>query len=121
MVKIYTLKTCDSCRKATKWLDANNIPFQEIPIREKPPKITELRLALKCLDGNIRKLFNTSGQDYRSQNLNETLPTLAEGDALQLLTSNGNLIKRPFLVSDSTVLVGFQADTWRRILSAKPE
>ncbi len=109
---IYTLKTCDSCRKATGWLKDNNIPFQEIPIRENPPALTELRLALKSLNGDISKLFNTSGQDYRSQNLKERLPDLSENQALQLLASNGNLIKRPFLISNDTVLVGFKQETW---------
>lgn len=112
-MKIYTLKTCDSCRKATKFLKANNIPFEEIPIREQPPTKTELIRALKDLDGEIKKLFNTSGQDYRSLNMKEKLPTLSETQALDLLASNGNLIKRPFLVSMGTVKVGFKEADWQ--------
>jgi len=109
---IFTLKTCDSCRKATGWLKENNIPFQEIAIRESPPTLTNLRLALKSLNGDIRKLFNTSGLEYRSLNIKEKLPDLSENQALQLLASNGNLIKRPFLISNDTVLVGFRQETW---------
>lgn len=112
-MKIYTLKTCDSCRKATKFLKANNIPFEEIPIREQPPTKTELIRALKDLDGEIKKLFNTSGQDYRSLNMKEKLPTLSETQALDLLASNGNLIKRPFLVSKETTKVGFKEPAWQ--------
>jgi len=111
-MKIYTLKTCDSCRKATKWLRENNIPFEEIPIRETPPSAEELRRALADHKGEIRKLFNTSGQDYRSLNLKEKLPTLSSNEAIELLTSNGNLVKRPFLISRGTTLVGFKAETW---------
>lgn len=112
MIQIYTLKTCDSCRKATKWLIENHIPFQEIAIRETPPSLANLKLALADLDGDIRKLFNTSGQDYRALNLKEKLPTLSKKEALDLLASNGNLIKRPFLISGKISLVGFDASSW---------
>lgn len=110
-VKIYTLATCDSCRTATKWLRANAIPYQEIAIRENPPSESKLLAALKSA-GDVRKLFNTSGQDYRALGMKEKLPTLSETDALRLLASNGNLIKRPFLVSTSTTLVGFNESSW---------
>ena len=105
---IYTLKTCDTCRKATKWLKENNIPFREIPIRETPPSKEDLLRALADLNGDVRKLFNTSGQDYRSLNLKEKLPTLSEDEAIALLASNGNLIKRPFLISENSTQVGFK-------------
>lgn len=117
MLRIHTLKTCDSCRKATKWLTENKIPFQEIPIREQPPSLADLKRALADLGGDIRKLFNTSGQDYRALNLKEKLPTLSKDQALHLLASNGNLIKRPFLISKSGTLVGFHPETWTKSLS----
>ena len=112
MIRIYTLKTCDSCRKATKWLAEHKFPFQEIAIREQPPSLVDLKRALANLDGDTRKLFNTSGQDYRALNLKEKLPTLSSAQALELLASNGNLIKRPFLISKSETLIGFQPETW---------
>lgn len=105
---IYTLKTCDTCRKATKWLRENEIEFTEIPIRETPPSEAELRRALSDIGGDIRKLFNTSGQDYRALNLKVKLPSLSEDEAIALLASNGNLIKRPFLVDEHRTLVGFK-------------
>ena len=95
----------------------NEIPFEEIAIREKPPSTSELKRALGDLDGEIRKLFNTSGQDYRSLNLKEKLPTLSEQEALDLLSSNGNLIKRPFLISKGSILVGFKEDLWKSALT----
>lgn len=112
---IYTLKTCDSCRNATKWLRENNIPFTEIPIRETPPSAAELRTALKSTP-DIRKLFNTSGQDYRALNIKERLPALSDEEAIALLASNGNLIKRPFLISGETALVGFKEEEWTAAL-----
>jgi arsenate reductase (glutaredoxin) len=117
MIQIYTLKTCDSCRKATKWLTEHKLIFQEIAIREQPPSLADLKRALANLDGDIRKLFNTSGQDYRALNLKEKLPNLSTSEALALLASNGNLIKRPFLISKSETLVGFQPETWTKSLA----
>ncbi len=117
MLRIYTLKTCDSCRKATKWLTENQIPFKEIAIRETPPSVADLNRALANLDGDIRRLFNTSGQDYRSLNLKDKLPTLSKAQALELLANNGNLIKRPFLISKSQILVGFHAEIWTKSLA----
>ena len=111
-LEIYTLKTCDSCRKATKWLRSNHLPFEEIPIREQPPSLSALQRALANQGGEIRKLFNTSGQDYRALNLKEKLPTLSDQDALALLASNGNLIKRPVLISQKATLVGFNVSSW---------
>ncbi len=117
MISIYTLKTCDSCRKATKWLTENQIPFHEIPIRETPPSLADLKRALASLNGDTRKLFNTSGQDYRSLNLKEKISTLSNAQALDLLANNSNLIKRPFLISKSKTLVGFQPETWAKSLT----
>lgn len=112
---IHTLKTCDSCRKATKWLKENSIPFEEIPIRETPPSEAALRAAVKST-GGIRNLFNTSGQDYRALGMKDKLATLSDADAIALLASNGNLIKRPFLIAGETILVGFDAGKWTAVL-----
>ena len=111
-MKLYILKTCDSCRKAIQWLRQHGLPYEEIAIREQAPSVAELSLALQAADGEIRRLFNTSGQDYRSLNLKETLPGMKESEALQLLSRNGNLVKRPFLVTDRTAMAGFQEEHW---------
>lgn len=112
-ITVYTLKTCDTCRKAIKWLRENEIDFNEIPIREAPPNIPQLRLGLAAVGGEIRKLFNISGQDYRTLGLKEKLANLSENQALELLSTNGNLIKRPFLSAENSALVGFKADEWQ--------
>jgi arsenate reductase len=111
-LKLYTLATCDSCRSASKWLKAQGMAFDEVAIRETPPSPAELQAMLAAYDGEVRKLFNTSGRDYRDQQLGEKLPTLTAGAALGLLAKNGNLVKRPFAIGGGVHLVGFNAATW---------
>ncbi|MEM1223992.1 MAG: Spx/MgsR family RNA polymerase-binding regulatory protein [Verrucomicrobiota bacterium] len=111
-MKLYIYKGCDSCRKAIKWLRAREISFEEIPIREIPPSLKELKKMLVHYDGDIRRLFNTAGGDYRELNLKETLPGMPEAKALLLLSERGNLVKRPFLLGDSFGLVGFKEEIW---------
>lgn len=101
MLKFYGYKGCDTCRKARKDLEAKGIPFLEFAIRETPPTLQELRAMLQACEGNIKKLFNTSGQDYRALQLGTKLPSMSEEEALTLLTSNGNLVKRPFLIDEA--------------------
>ncbi len=116
---VYTYANCDTCRRATKWLRAQNLAFAEKPIRETPPGVAELRTMLAAQGGELRKLFNTSGVDYRAQELGEKLPTMTEAAALKLLAGNGNLVKRPFLLrTDGVGLVGFNEATWTEVLGS---
>ena len=114
-MKVYEYKGCSTCKNALKFLDPKKIPYTKIPIRENPPTLTELKKALKFLNGDTKKLFNTSGQDYKALNLKDKLPTMNEEDKLKLLNSNGNLVKRPFVISDDFVLVGFKEEDWKKI------
>ena len=111
--KVYEYKGCSTCRKALKWLDAREIEYKAVPVRETPPNKTELRRVLKASEGNIRKLFNTSGTDYKKLNLKDNLPTLSEAQAIDILNTNGNLVKRPFVVNKSGGLTGFNEDAWQ--------
>lgn len=111
MLKVYTLARCSTCRDATKWLRARGIPFDELPIRERPPSLGELRSVAKAL-GDSRRLFNTSGIEYRAQKLAEKLPQLDDEARFRLLAGNGSLVKRPFVVGDGVAVVGFSADRW---------
>jgi arsenate reductase len=111
-MKIYTYSKCDTCRRAVKWLRERSIAFEERPIRETPPSRAELGRMLAASGGEIRKLFNTSGVDYRQQKLGEKLPTLTEAAALELLATNGNLVKRPFLIGETVAFVGFDPLVW---------
>lgn len=115
-IKVYAYKNCGTCQKASKWLHARGIAFKEIPIRETPPTVAELKKMLKAMDGDIRKLFNTSGTDYKALNMKEKLPAMSEAEALELLASNGNLVKRPFVLGDGVATVGFKEETWAELL-----
>ena len=114
MLKLYTYQGCSTCRNAVKWLKQQAIPFEEIPIREQPPTAPELGAALKSRDGDLGALFNRSGQDYRALGLKDKLPGLPPAEALQLLSKNGNLVKRPFAIDESkrVYLVGFKEPEW---------
>lgn len=111
-LKVYAYKNCDTCRKAKKFLEANGIDHELIPIREQSPTESELKTMLACYEGNIRKLFNTSGGDYKSMNMKEKLPGMSNSEAIDLLTKNGNLIKRPFTIVGKTGTVGFNEAAW---------
>ncbi len=118
-LKIYTYKNCDTCRRAVKWLRAHDLDFEEHPIRETPPSPAELRKMLAAYGGERRRLFNTSGGDYREQKLGEKLPGMSESAALELLAGNGNLVKRPFLLSGKVAQVGFDESAWSAALLKK--
>jgi arsenate reductase len=116
MLKIYTLANCDTCRKAVKWLRAHAIDFDERAIRETPPTAAELRTALAANNGEIRRLCNVSGGDYRALKLGDKVPALATDDVIALLAGNGNLVKRPFAIGDGLALVGFDEAKWKATL-----
>ncbi len=116
MPKIYTYKNCSTCQKAKKYLQSRNIDYTEIPIRETPPTKAELKRMLKHMDGNIRKLFNTSGGDYKTENLKDLLPDMPTTEAVDRLNANGNLIKRPFLIAKDFGTVGFKEEIWDDLL-----
>lgn len=113
---VYTLATCDTCRRAVKWLRARGLTFAERPVRETPPTLEELRQMLVAQDGNLRRLLNTAGRDYREMGLAEKLPAMSELEALKLLAIHGHLVKRPFLVGPGVALVGFEEGVWREKL-----
>jgi arsenate reductase len=112
MLRVYTYAKCDTCRKAVKFLRARQIAFAEIAIRETPPTNAELRAVLAAHNGEIRRLFNTSGGDYKALGLAAKLPSLPETAALDLLAGNGNLVKRPFAIGEGVHLVGFDETRW---------
>ncbi len=112
MIKIYTYKKCSTCRRATRWLDERGLAYEEHAIRDTPPSRKELKSMLAVYAGNLRRLFNTSGMDYRNLGLKDKLPAMNETEAFSLLSQNGNLVKRPFLMSDSFKVVGFKESDW---------
>ena len=114
-IRLYTYEKCDTCRRAVKWLAARGVKPQIIPIRESPPSVAELRTMLGYI-GDLRRLFNTSGKDYKAMNLKDRLPKLTEDEALALLAKNGNLVKRPFALAAKSGAVGFKEEEWKRML-----
>lgn len=116
MITVYVYQKCSTCRAAMKWLDENNIPHRIEPIRENPPKISELRTALARVDGDLRKLFNTSSADYRAAGLKDRLNHMPSEEALELLATHGNLVKRPFVIGPGVSLSGFKPDVWAAAL-----
>ena len=115
-LKIYTYANCDTCRRAVKWLRAHDLEFAEHPIRETPPTPAELRTMLAAQGGELRRLFNTSGRDYREQKLGDKLPTMSAAAGLALLAGNGNLVRRPFLLGAKVALTGFDEAAWKAAL-----
>ena len=118
-VVVYTYAACDSCRRAVKWLRANEIVFVERPIREQPPSVAEIKRAIENKKGELRRVFNTSGQDYRAFGLSDRLPNLSQADAVALLSGNGRLVKRPFLSGSGYATAGFDEDEWTALLVKK--
>lgn len=109
---LYTLRNCSTCRAAVKWLEAHQIAHREKPIRETPPSGAELRTMLAGQKGELRRLFNTSGLEYRALGLAQKLPLMTEDEAVGLLAGNGRLVKRPFLLGSGVTLVGFDEKIW---------
>ena len=112
---IYVYSKCSTCQKALAFLAKNKIPFTKKEIVTIPPSLRELKMMLDY-KVNLRKLFNTSGQLYRELKLSEKLDEITEKEALQLLSQNGMLVKRPFALSDHVGLLGFNETEWSNAL-----
>ena len=114
---IYCYSGCGTCKKALKWLDAEGIAYDLRPIRDTPPSTAELQQVLDALDGAVKRLFNTSSKDYREAGLKDRVADLTPAEAFALLQANGNLVKRPFVVTADGGTVGFKPDQWAELLS----
>lgn len=115
-MKVYKYNRCGSCRKAVKFLKDNNVNFQELEILETPPSKEELKEMLGYLDGNIKKLFNTSGVKYREGNYKDIIKIITEDEALNILSKDGALIKRPFILADGKGTVGYKEEVLKDFL-----
>ena len=115
-LKIYEYNRCGTCRNALKYLTTKDISYDAIPIRETPPSLAELKYMLEKT-GELKKLLNTSGQDYRALNMKGKVKELSTDDILNMLTENGNLIKRPFVIDEGAgkAFTGFKAEVWDEI------
>ena len=107
---------CSTCQKARKWLEANGVSFEERNIKENNPGLEELRAWHQQSGLPLRKFFNTSGMLYRELQLKDKLPAMTGEEQLALLASDGMLVKRPLLIGEGFVLVGFKEADWKAAL-----
>jgi arsenate reductase len=112
MIKFICYPKCTTCQKAKKWLDDNKIEYEFRDIKLYNPTLDELTAWYKQSGLPLKKFFNTSGLLYKSLDLKNKLPTMTEDDMLKLLASDGMLVKRPLLIGDDFVLVGFKEAEW---------
>ena len=109
---------CSTCKKAKAWLESQGIPFAERNIKTENPTREELARWQKASGLPLKRFFNTSGQQYRALGLKEKLPAMTEEEQLELLSSDGMLVKRPLLVGETAVLVGFRPQEWEKAVGA---
>lgn len=107
---------CGTCRKAAKWLNENNIEVESRHIVENNPTESELKLWIGKSNLPVSKFFNTSGLLYKEQNLKEKVKSETMDNLIKILASNGMLVKRPIIVKDNIVLVGFKEEEWAKML-----
>ncbi|MBQ8279110.1 MAG: arsenate reductase family protein [Roseburia sp.] len=110
LVLVY--RKCSTCMKALKWLEENHIEFEERPIVEQNPTYEELKAWYQMSGMPLKKFFNTSGLLYKDMQLKDKLPQMSEEEQLELLATNGMLVKRPLVVGDGFVLTGFKESEW---------
>ena len=110
-------KKCSTCQKALKWLDANGIAYAERPIKEQNPTLEELKEWYGMSGLSLKRFFNTSGMKYKELKLKDKLPAMTEEEQLELLASDGMLVKRPVLVGNDFVLTGFKEKEWTEKLN----
>lgn len=110
---------CGTCQKAEKWLKANNIEYTYRPIKEENPSKQELAGWLYKSNLPISKLFNTSGLLYKENNMKDKVKTLSDDELLSILAENGMMVKRPVLLLNDTVLIGFKEEEWLNAFSKR--
>ncbi len=106
---------CSTCKKAKKWLDDHNITYTDRHIVEENPTYDELKEWYMRSGLPLKKFFNTSGMLYKEQKLKDRLPEMSEDEQLQLLATNGMIVKRPLVVKDDCILVGFKETEWEQL------
>ena len=114
LVLVY--RKCSTCMKAIKWLEEKKLSFEERPIVEENPTFEELKEWYQKSGLPLKKFFNTSGMLYKEMKLKEKLPEMSEEEQLQLLSTNGMLVKRPLVVGEDFVLTGFREKEWEEKL-----
>jgi arsenate reductase len=112
MLKVICYPKCTTCQRAKKWLDDNKIDYELRDIKLENPTLDELTEWYHKSGLAIKKFFNTSGLIYKSLDLKNKLPEMSESDMLKLLATDGMLVKRPLVITDDFVMVGFKENEW---------
>ncbi|MBU9722181.1 MULTISPECIES: arsenate reductase family protein [Bacillaceae] len=112
---VYQYPACGTCKKALKWLDENGIAYDAIHIVKEPPSKEKLKELFDNSGLDLKKFFNTSGKKYRELGLKDKVKTSTEDDLLDILASDGMLIKRPIVTDGEKVTVGFKEDTFEEV------
>lgn len=107
---------CSTCKKAKDWLKQNNIKFEERNIVTETPTVKELTDWIEKSGQDIKKWFNTSELKYKELNLKEKLSNMSDKEKIELLVSDGMLIKRPIIISDKGIFTGFKEETWKILI-----
>ena len=115
MIKFICYPKCTTCQRAKKWLDDNNQKYELRDIRLNNPTLQELNELYKKSGLPLKRFFNTSGLLYKSLDLKNKLPEMSEDEMLKLLATDGMLVKRPLLIGNDIVLVGFKQTEWKDI------
>lgn len=111
-LKVLVYRKCSTCLKALKWLEVNQVVFDERPIKEENPSYEELKAWYEMSGLPLKKFFNTSGILYKQMNLKDKLKEMSEDEQLKLLATDGMLVKRPLVIGDDFVLTGFKEKEW---------
>lgn len=111
-MKVYHYAKCTTCKKALKWLDEQGKSYDPVDIKENNPSREELKAAYEKSGLPLKRFFNTSGQLYREMQLKDRLPEMSEEEQLDLLASDGMLVKRPLVIDGDVVLTGFKEAEW---------
>lgn len=107
---------CTTCKKAKAWLDEAGIEYTDRNIKDENPTIDELREWYAKSGLPLKRFFNTSGMLYKQMSLKDKLPQMSEEEQLELLSTDGMLVKRPIIINDDTILVGFRQEEWKQKL-----
>ena len=116
MITFICYDRCSTCQKAEKWLQEQRISYIKRPIKEENPSTDELALWSDRSGLPLKRFFNTSGLLYKQYGLKDKIPTMEREEMLSLLSTDGMLVKRPLLITDEAVLLGFRPDEWSKAL-----
>ena len=116
MLKFYCIPTCSTCKAAKKWLTQHQIEFEEINLKTDPPAKAEVMEMFEQSELPMKRFFNTSGMVYKEKGLKDSFSHLSPEEAAELLSTEGMLVKRPLIIADSGIIIGFKEESYQALL-----